>query len=92
MTRANAAQIFAVSVGVMLPIFLFIFFAVGTDVYAVARRGLCIVLGNDYVTTSRGNTAALFCLPRSLTQRELPLFRAPGHLSRLSHIFMVQYR
>ena len=76
MARANAAQIFAVSVGVMLPIFLFIFFAVGTDVYAVARRGLCIVLGNDYVTTSRGNTAALFCLPRSLTQHA-PCFPFP---------------
>ena len=27
-----------------------------------------------------------------ITQRKLPLFRAHGHLSRLSHIFMVQYR
>ena len=43
-------------------------FAEGTNVYAVARRGLFIVLRNDYVNTSRGNTAALFCLPRSLTQ------------------------
>ena len=43
-------------------------FGASTDVYAVARRGLCLVLGNDYVTTSRGNTAAFFCLPRSLTQ------------------------
>ena len=48
----------------------------GTDVYAVARRGLFIVLGNDYVTTCRGNTAALFCLPRSLTQHA-PCFPFP---------------
>jgi len=27
-----------------------------------------------------------------ITQHKLPLFRAHGHLSRLSHIFMVQYR
>ena len=26
-----------------------------------------------------------------ITQCKMPLFRAPGHLSRLSHIFMVQY-
>ena len=55
---------------------IFFFFAVGTDVYAVARRGLFIVLGNDYVNTSRGNTAALFCLPRSLTQHA-PCFPFP---------------
>jgi len=27
-----------------------------------------------------------------IPQRKLPLFRAHGHLSRLSHIFIVQYR
>ena len=54
----------------------FRFFAVGTDVYAVARRGFFIVLGNDYINTSRGNTAALFCLPRSLTQHA-PCFPFP---------------
>ena len=33
-------------------------------------------MGNDYVNTSRGNTAALFCLPRSLTQHA-PCFPFP---------------
>ena len=50
-------------------------FGAGTAVCAVARRGLFIVLGNDYVTTSRRNTAALFCLPRYLSHRKIAQWR-----------------
>ena len=46
-------------------------FGAGTAVCAVAQRGLFIVLGNDYVTTSRRNTAALLCLPRYLSHRKI---------------------
>ena len=53
------------------------FFAVGTDVYAVARRFFFIVLGNDYVATCSRGTAALF-LPFQVLDTTHPVLPPPN--------------
>ena len=59
-------------------------FGAGTDVCAVARRGLCLVLWDEYVTTTCSRSTAALFLPSQVLDTTHPVLAPPLHFLTLA--------